>query len=129
MQSEHEAAWTAATTDNEANQKAWTQAHNMICVADSTTYENCEVPACPEVTKPHIDPEVAAADCSTEEEGYGSNAETCTVPICPDPKCWRSTPCRYEDKCFHSSTGVEYSCSCSDKDAEGKQRYEMPVCA
>merc|ERR1719253_1577727 len=62
VQGEHDAAWTAANTDNEANSKAWTQAHNMICVADSTTYENCAVPACPVVTKPTR----VSADCATE---------------------------------------------------------------
>merc|ERR1711988_1816891 len=81
VQGEHEAAWTAATSNNDANEKAWTQAHNMLCVLEHTTYENCEVPAVPTVSKPDVDPAVEAADCSnaeTEEEGYGSNAEPAT---------------------------------------------------
>ena len=44
-----EAAWDAASSSGEASQRAWTQAHHMICVVDNLTYENCVVPPRPQV--------------------------------------------------------------------------------
>ena len=72
----------------------------------------------------------AVAFAVADPNGYSSVVSATAAPTCeprlltcPTAGCWKSTPCRYADKCVG-----EYSCSCPTVDAAGQQVYETPVC-
>lgn len=62
---------------------------------------------------------------TTEALTAAPTTEACSLAEleCPTPGCWRSTPCRYADKCV---SGIE--CSCPAHDSDGQQVYEKPQC-
>merc|ERR1711998_455719 len=73
----HALEWQKANEDNGENEKAWTQAHHMLCVLAHTTYENCEVAAVPTLTQPILPAGVTEAQCgATTDEGEVQVADT-----------------------------------------------------
>merc|ERR1712054_84238 len=85
-----------------AHEEAWTQAHHMICVVDNTTYESCDVPACPTVTKPHICEECAAAECTdagshTAVDACGQDQMQPAGPTCVADSEVRAVRCCRDD--------------------------------
>jgi hypothetical protein len=81
VQTEHANTWETANSNNDANQQAWTQAHQMLCVVEHKTYENCDVPACPTVTEVYINEEAKTADCTGDSEASINEPEPEPEPI------------------------------------------------
>jgi len=83
----------------------------------------------PKVTSTCVYADGACTDkswCSHNKPSTPSTPSTCEKKdlYCPTDGCWKSTPCRYADKCVQ-----DVSCSCPTKDAQGNQEYETPLCS
>lgn len=65
VQKKHADAWKKANAANASNQKGWTRATHMLCVAGGTHYNNCKGSTAPTVKKPTIDNGAKNANCET----------------------------------------------------------------
>merc|ERR1711959_410593 len=63
VQKKHADAWKKANAANASNQKGWTRATHMLCVAGGTHYNNCKGSTAPTVRKPTIDSGAKNAQC------------------------------------------------------------------
>jgi hypothetical protein len=68
-----EGEWELANQDNDANAKAWSQAHHIDCVVQSISEANCHFDAVPGLTMPTLCDHIASMSC--DDEGYGSGDE------------------------------------------------------
>jgi hypothetical protein len=111
VQSEHEREWTAATSDDAANQAAWDQAHQMLCVLDgqfNATHKltKCEYDPCPQNTKPYIDP---AAETEVCQIAIGMKGE-CNMDFLTGSEYYaleKSTIHKGTLFCYHIKVGSE----------------------
>lgn len=61
--SELAVGWKEANQNNDDNQISWTESWTMLCYLDGISEEDCDVPPCPTVHKPYIDPVTKHTDC------------------------------------------------------------------
>jgi len=62
----HATEWEKANANNDANEEAWKQAHNMLCVLAHTEYSDCTFDPLPTLEKPTLPENVATAECASE---------------------------------------------------------------
>merc|ERR1712188_106566 len=89
VQKKHADAWKKANAANASNQKGWTRATHMLCVAGGTHYNNCKGSTAPTVRKPTIDSGAKNAQCEAPpKKPSGARAR-----IIPDASSCRGWDC------------------------------------